>query len=327
MYIESSQDDDQPLVSVCIVTYNHKRYIHDCIMSVIAQSSDVTLEILVGDDQSDDGTSGIIEVLTKEYPHFIRNFRHLKRIGYGSKNYLYLLQKTRGTYIAHLDGDDYWLPGKLKAQVAFLEQNPTCSAVYTNALVIQENNEPAGIFNNPQPTKFDINRLLGQGNFLNNSSMLYRASFKQSILDFQAPFIDYQINLSHALSGSLGYLNQALTVYRLNSSSSVLVQANERIRKLYWDALLNLPRASVNTDALARGMSEFGRSVFFRSLRIKKISLFKKWLPIVLNSSPVGKAKTIFFVLSAIFRVAAQEGLASLSAKLGGNQMKILYRR
>ena len=41
-----------------------------------------------------------------------------------------------GDYIAQLDGDDFWLPGNLHAQLIFLEKNRECSAVYTNAIVI-----------------------------------------------------------------------------------------------------------------------------------------------------------------------------------------------
>lgn len=316
-----------PLVSVCIVTYNHERYIHDCIMSVIAQSNDVTLEILIGDDNSDDGTSTIIKKLVKLYPDTIHYIRHPERLGYGSKNYQYLLQKTRGTYIAHLDGDDYWLPGKLRTQASFLEQNPLSSAVYTNALVVKDNNEPVGIFNNTQPTIFDINDLLRRGNFLNHSSMLYRKHLKSTIINFQAPFLDYKINLYHALAGSIGYINQILTVYRLNSGSSVLVQDNNRIRQLYWKTLLDIPRDSISTDALAGCMSEFARSAFFRSVITRKISLLRQWFPTVLETSPVGRTKMLILVISAIFRVATQRTFTYLSAQIGKNPIKILYRR
>jgi len=316
-----------PLVSVCIVTYNHERYIHDCIMSVIAQSNDVPLEIIVGDDHSDDGTSAIIKKLAKSYPDIIHYIRHPKRLGDGAKNYQNLLTEAVGTYIAHLDGDDYWLPGKLKTQISFLRQNPLISAVYTNTLVVKENNEPVGIFNNTQPTIFNIEYLVLRGNFLNNSSMLYRKYCKSNIINFQAPFIDYRIHLSNAAVGSIGYINQILTTYRLNSSSSVLLHDNNQIRKLYWETLLELPKNSIDKTTLASGMSEFARSVFFRSVKIRKISLFKEWLPIVLEVSPIGKKRMLFLITSAIFRVAFQEIRVYFSTKISKNPFKILYHR
>lgn len=316
-----------PMVSVCIVTFNHEHYIHDCIMSVIAQSNEVTLEILVGDDQSDDKTSAIIETLLIEYPHLIRYFRHNKRLGYGSKNYQTLIPETRGSYIAHLDGDDFWLPGKLAAQVDFLERHMDCPAVYSNALVINDSNQPIGLFNNHKSTRFDINALLRRGNFLNHSSLCYRSTLRESILKMQAPFLDYRIHLSHASHGSIAYLNQVLAVYRVNSTSSVLVHANERIRRLYWETLLDVPKDVANTEAMASGMAEFTRSVFFRSLRIRKIKLLGQWLPIVLKAAPTGKLKMLLLTLLSIFRVTIEESIACICSKISKNPMKILYRR
>lgn len=115
-----------PLVSVCIVTFNHEKYIHDCVMSVIGQAGDVDLEILVGDDLSTDGTQVIMESLAEEFPQLVRYRRNSMRLG-PAGNYLSLIERSRGSLIAHLDGDDLWAPGKLKAQVDFMEKKSRLS--------------------------------------------------------------------------------------------------------------------------------------------------------------------------------------------------------
>ena len=315
-----------PKVSVCVTTYNHAHYIHDCLMSVIAQSKDVSLEILVGDDQSDDGASTIIEALANEYPDLIRYFRHEKRLG-GCKNYQFVMQQAKGSFIAYLDGDDFWLPGKLIAQVRFMEQNQECSAVYSNALAISNDGMLLGVFNNQQPTKFDINYLLRRGNFLNHSSMLYRASLREDLLSLQSYFLDYLIHLRHAKHGTIGYLNQALVGYRVNSSSSIIVHANDDVRRFYWEALLDTPRESIIKDDLAKGMADFMRRIFFRSIRLKSWSLVRKWWPCILTEAPAGRGKMIFWTVLAILHTGFFEIVEVAYARIGGSQMRILYRR
>ena len=126
-----------PRVTVCIVTYNHERYIHDCIMSVLAQAHDVSLEVLIGDDQSTDRTEEIARALAARFPDVIRYFRHENRLGPGG-NYQFLIGRARGEYIAHLDGDDFWLPGKLTKQISVMDKDSGVSASYTNALCIDD---------------------------------------------------------------------------------------------------------------------------------------------------------------------------------------------
>ena len=315
------------MVSVCVVTFNHERYIRDCLMSVITQCSDVSLEILVGDDHSEDGTSAIIEALANEFPHLIRHFYHMERLGWGSKNYHFLIGKARGKFVAHLDGDDFWLPGKLAAQVCFMEQHPDCPAVYSNTVVIHDDGILFGVFNNTQPSRIDINYLLRRGNFINHSSMLYRASLREALLTLQTPFLDYCIHLRHARHGAIGYLNQTLVGYRVNSSSSIIVHANDNVRRLYWKALLDVPHNSVNLDDLASSIAEFTRSIFFRSIRKRDISLLRQWLPVIMMNSPVSRVKMSSLIFAAIIRVGIRELLSVLYIYLSGNSLRVLYYR
>ena len=86
--------------------------------------------------------------------------------------YKKLLGLARGEFIAHLDGDDYWLPGKLQRQLNFLHQNPGCNAAYTNALVIDRKGRKLGIFNDVRTQLVDLGFLVRRGNFLHMSSTL-----------------------------------------------------------------------------------------------------------------------------------------------------------
>lgn len=315
-----------PCVSVCIVTYNHERYIRQCIMSVMAQTQDVPLEILVGDDLSSDGTESIVRELADRFPESIRYFRHTTRKG-PAGNYQLLIKEARGQYIAHLDGDDFWLPGKLAAQVEFLKTYADCPSVYTNAFCIHDNGTPDGIFNNTQPMRFNINALLHRGNFLNHSSMLYRATLKHELSEMQAPFLDYRIHLRLARHGDIGYLNQALTVYRVSSSSSIILNANDNVRILYWEALCDVPVGLVNPRDLSQGMAEFMRTIFFRSIRTHSWSLITTWWPRILERTPAGKVGMLAWAAWAIWRTGMSEISALLCRRLTGNPMKIHYRR
>ena len=73
----------------------------------------------------------------QRFPDVIRYFRHENRLGPGG-NYQFLIGQARGEYIAHLDGDDYWLPGKLTAQLGVLDVSPECVAVYANAICVND---------------------------------------------------------------------------------------------------------------------------------------------------------------------------------------------
>ena len=60
--------EKKPLNSVCIVTYRHKDYIGKCLDSILSQKGNFSLEILLHDDASTDGSQEIIRSYQEKYP-------------------------------------------------------------------------------------------------------------------------------------------------------------------------------------------------------------------------------------------------------------------
>ncbi|MEW6444613.1 MAG: glycosyltransferase [Pseudomonadota bacterium] len=315
-----------PLVSICIPTYNHERYIAQCLQSALMQRVDVSIEILVGDDLSSDRTENIVAEIAAHYPSIVRYIRYPEKRG-AVNNLVFLINEARGVYIAHLDGDDFWLPGKLAAQLEYMETHPNCPAVYTNAFCIHDNGTPAGIFTNYKRSSISIPDLFRRGNFLNHSSLLYRGSLKKIILSTECNMLDYSIHINLAKHGDLGYLPEPLTVYRASSSSSILIHANDRVRELYWAALCDTQPPLVSPMDLNASMAEFMRSIFFRSLRVRSTQLLKSWWPRVLEKAPAGRTRLLLQTFWAILRTGIAETAAWTCRKTTGNTMRVLYPR
>lgn len=280
--------NEPPKVSVCVVTYNHACYIRDCLMSVLTQCQDVSLEILVGDDLSEDETGFIVQSLADQYPNLIHYFRHSQRKG-PIGNYHFLIREARGQYIAHLDGDDFWLPGKLRRQLAMLEKNLDSIAVFSNAIVVDDNVVLKGAFNKTIPDTFDLGFLLRRGNFICHSSLIYRAKAKQSILKIATSCIDYQIHIQLAQQGNLGYISSVLVGYRVASATSMSLLQTDYVRELYWQALMSVEKSPKICKELGSAMSHFLFTSIWLLISKKRFSEILFWYKKVLQNLPVSK--------------------------------------
>ena len=106
-----------PMVSVVIPAYNVAKYIGDAVQSVLDQDYEPK-EIIVVDDGSTDGTVDALDAFgDRIHVHRQRNAGSAVARNHG-------ISQAKGKYIAFLDGDDVWLPGKLRAQVAYMEAQP-----------------------------------------------------------------------------------------------------------------------------------------------------------------------------------------------------------
>lgn len=124
----------QPLVSVSVITYQHRDFIKDCLEGILMQQTSFPFEIIIGEDESTDGTREICLDYANRYPDKIRLFlrdRKTSQLFDGNGKYIcrfngkWNRESARGRYIALCEGDDYWTdPLKLQKQVDFLEENP-----------------------------------------------------------------------------------------------------------------------------------------------------------------------------------------------------------
>ena len=112
-----------PLVSVCVTTYNHERYIAQAIESVLGQRTTFAVEVVVGEDCSTDNTLAICREYEEQYPDRVRVVASESNIGM-HHNYRRTIEACRGKYIAMLDGDDWFSDmDKLQIQVEQLEKS------------------------------------------------------------------------------------------------------------------------------------------------------------------------------------------------------------
>lgn len=324
--VAASEDSAKPDVSVCIITCNQERYIRQCVESALTQAADVSLEILVGDDCSQDATSDILAELAAAHPGVIRHIRHDPRLG-ACRNSQSILALVKGEFIAHLDGDDYWLPGKLQRQLAFMRANPGCAAVYTNALTVTETDSPIGLFNNVGDESFDLAAMLRRGNFLNASSVMMRAELAACVIEIDEPFIDYRAHLRHAREGYLAQLGAPLAAYRVSSAGSMVFSSNDLVRQLYWDAIMDVPRERVADIDFAKGLADFFRRVAFRAVKTRRWTLLTKWASPVFAASPFGKVRTAGLITVAIGRMACAELVGRVAFRMSKSAKRILYRR
>lgn len=123
----------KPIISIIMASYNHSAFIGEAIESVKQQDFD-SWELLIADDCSTDETLEVL-ALYKNDPR-IKIFPFEFNRQYHMRNFA--ARHARGEYIAFLNSDDIFLPGKLSKQICYLEKNPEVAAVFTHVKGIDE---------------------------------------------------------------------------------------------------------------------------------------------------------------------------------------------
>lgn len=137
--IESREqaEENHPLVSVIMSSYNHEKYVGKAIESVLNQTYQ-NFEFLIADDCSTDGT---VEEIMK-YEDRIDEIHVFDKNAFGVGRADFLIERSNGKYIAIINSDDMWEKEKLEKQVFYMENHPEAAACFTGGLCIHEDETP-----------------------------------------------------------------------------------------------------------------------------------------------------------------------------------------
>ncbi len=231
----------RPKVSVCVITYNHSHYIRQCLQSIVDQVTAFDFEIIVGDDCSTDGTREIVIELSKQYPDKIVPVLYENKVG-GTQNYLAVHNKARGEFVAHIDGDDMALPGKLQVQADYLDKHAGCAVVWHRMYLFNDDVKGYCIANEPDLSPFQGGRLyltdvLTLGSVVYHSSMMYRRTARKT-KEFSGEVMDWYYTVEFLSAGYGKYLDLILGKYRVSNNQWSSKNARLRsIRTVYLNTL------------------------------------------------------------------------------------------
>lgn len=254
-----------PRVTALVNTYNHERFIEQCVRSAVEQDFPASeMEVIVVDDGSTDRTAEIV----RQFEPRVRLIR--KENGGQVSAFNAGVAEARGEIVAFLDGDDWWAPNKLSAVVRAFDENPHIAAVGHGYFVADEQGEiratwkPEGrcvlTFAGPQ----EVFRSKNSRTFLGTSRLSMRASAVARTMPVPAalPFFDNFIFAQAIAMGGALLLDEPLCYYRIHSSN--LFMANQsterqtRIRyKVVCGLLEDLPRRLKSLGVSEEAISAF----------------------------------------------------------------------
>lgn len=205
-----------PTFSVIVAAYNAADTIGDAIRSALEQDPP-PLEVVVGDDESTDD----LDRAVAPFGDAVRVVR-IRHGGEGAaKNAA--AGAARGDFIAFLDADDSFLPGRLAALAALARDRPDADILTTDAYLVYRNRRVGRCYGPGHAFAHGDQRIaILRGNFILGLSAVRRARFVE-VGGFDptvAYTVDWELWMRLILSGSrAAFIDHPLAEYRLHASS------------------------------------------------------------------------------------------------------------
>jgi len=213
----------EPFISVLIPTYNCEQFIEEAINSILAQDYK-NLEIIVVDDGSTDNTENIVErfIDTRCTTSPIPDIRYFRKEHSGiAETRNMCLEKAKGEYIAWCDADDYWLKGKLQAQMKYFEEHPECEIVFTRFTnvfhhqLLENKTISINELENADPVKRYFASTVAKKEIFNKSGKFKKEHIVWSDIELLYRFESYNINMDNLI-------NKVYYVRRLHDNNITL---------------------------------------------------------------------------------------------------------
>lgn len=239
----------KPSVSVIIPSFNHEKYIQVAIQSVLDQTfSDY--ELLIADDASSDDSWSVIKNFRDNR---ITSYKFNTNMG-AAETVNYLIEKSRGKYIALLNSDDYWHKDKLKIQYDFMEKNPSYAVCFTNVCFVNEkckilsyNNLWDSVFENSNCNRGEwLEKLFFELNSLCHPSIMIKREIYMLTGKYNPCFVqlpDYDMWIKVLKIAPIHVIDKKLTFFRIlsgNKNTSSITIDNIQRQNIEFELILDI---------------------------------------------------------------------------------------
>lgn len=224
----------EPLVSILCTTFNHEKYIEECLAGFVMQNCNFAFEVIIHDDASSDKTPEIINKYYNEYPDIIKPILQIenqwsKGVRITTK---YNLPRAKGKYIALCEGDDCWTSNnKLQLQVDFLEKNQKYSMSFHDVKIASDFSSIVKQFYKPQKDTLYFRDILFK-HYIPTCSLVFRKSMLEDPLPkwFDNAIVgDIPLELILANKGPAKYFNIPMGIYRKHSGGLTMDKSRAKL--------------------------------------------------------------------------------------------------
>src|SRR5574344_889261 len=216
-------------LTIVVITYNHEKYILECLKGIFSQKTSYSVKVIIHDDCSQDNTLLYIEKFFKnnEIPNnFCYEILKEKINTFGTYDFFKerIVPLIDSKYVAFCEGDDYWINfEKIQIQLGFLESNNDFSLCFHPVMVKIEENYSKQSISKTLKNEFNYNDLK-VSNFIPTCSVVLRWKLNNNNVCLDLPsFIlprDYYLFLYHLYPLGKAYMiNLYMAVYRKHCDS------------------------------------------------------------------------------------------------------------
>lgn len=210
-----------PAVSIIMPTFNRLPYLRPAVESVFQQTL-IEWELIIADDGSEADTKAYLQSLEDPRIKVI----WLPHSGMPSAVSNIALREARGEYVAFLDSDDLWLPGKLAAQIDSLRRHPDRGWSYTRFALVDGSGSPIVTSRHtdwPAPSGWILDKLLNEETVIAQPSVVVRRQLLERLGAFDEDLVmcyDDELWFRLAAHSEIDGIDAHLTLVRRHGQHS-----------------------------------------------------------------------------------------------------------
>lgn len=250
------RENDRTLVSVVIPSYNHARFVQDCIRSVIAQDY-ANIELIIIDDGSSDSSVEKIRALVPACEERFSRFTFRSRANRGlSATLNEAIKWCRGQYFSAIGSDDLMLPQKTSVLLGHIEDEADLAGVFCGSYLINSAGDRYGV-SQPSTGIYEFDDLILRRHNVFTPTQLLRLECLKSVGGYREELYieDFYMWLALTEKGhKLRVVDQVLVEYRdheASNSKNPLRMYEERVKVLKYFSAHHLYNEALAANCLA----------------------------------------------------------------------------